>query len=123
MNDAKLIAADAALIAQLGGPAKLAESLGYKSAGGVQRVHNWVTRGIPSKVKVERPDLFLRALPAAPPDTAPARALADHPSALDAETEALALERLDPRTVRSRSLAKKLSARPEFSAGRDRKPE
>lgn len=50
MND------DAALIDGLGGPAKLAKQLGYSA----QRVHNWLTRGIPPKVKLERPDLFLR---------------------------------------------------------------
>ena len=50
---------DAALIDVLGGPAKLAELLGYdKQQGGVQRVHNWRARGIPAKVKLERPDLF-----------------------------------------------------------------
>lgn len=51
----------------LGGPAKVAERLGYdKADGGVQRVHNWVTRGIPAKVKVERPDLFLVPLDTLP---------------------------------------------------------
>lgn len=54
MND------DAQLIDGLGGPAKLAELLGYnKEDGGTQRVHNWRKRGIPSKVKLEHPDLFL----------------------------------------------------------------
>ncbi len=57
MNDADIIDA-------LGGPAKLAELLGFdKTQGGVQRVHNWRARGIPSKVKLERPDLF-RVAPA-----------------------------------------------------------
>lgn len=52
---------DAQLIADLGGPTKVAELLGYdKARGGVQRVQNWLTRGIPAAVKVERPDLFLR---------------------------------------------------------------
>ncbi|HVL77600.1 MAG TPA: hypothetical protein VM406_16420 [Noviherbaspirillum sp.] len=51
---------DKKLIEDLGGPAKVAEQLGYdKAQGGVQRVHNWMTRGIPAKVKLERPDLFL----------------------------------------------------------------
>lgn len=50
MNDARLIDA-------LGGPAKLAALLGF-DRGGVQRVHNWRTRGIPAKVKLARPDLF-----------------------------------------------------------------
>lgn len=51
---------DAALIEALGGPAKVAEKLGYdKANGGLQRVQNWITRGIPAAVKVERPDLFM----------------------------------------------------------------
>jgi hypothetical protein len=54
---------DAALIAELGGPAKVAELLSYAD-GGVQRVFNWTVRGIPSAIKLERPDLFLRDFPA-----------------------------------------------------------
>lgn len=54
---------DAALIADLGGPAKVAELLGYVE-GGVQRVFNWTTRGIPSSVKLAHPELFLRDFPA-----------------------------------------------------------
>jgi hypothetical protein len=51
---------DSALIVRLGGAAAVADMLGYdKAKGGVQRVHNWMTRGIPPRVKVERPDLFL----------------------------------------------------------------
>jgi hypothetical protein len=50
---------DAELIEQLGGPTKLAQILGYEMPIGVQRVSNWRTRGIPAKVKVDRPDLFL----------------------------------------------------------------
>jgi hypothetical protein len=46
-------------IEELGGPTRVAELLGYdKARGGVQRVQNWITRGIPAKVKLERPDLF-----------------------------------------------------------------
>jgi hypothetical protein len=53
---------DAQLIAELGGPAKVAELLGYdKADGGIQRVCNWLKRGIPARVKVERPDLFMRS--------------------------------------------------------------
>jgi len=50
---------DAQLIQHLGGPAKVAELLGIDKNGGVQRVFNWITRGIPPRVKLERPDLFL----------------------------------------------------------------
>ena len=51
---------DAELIDSLGGPTKLAEILNYdKKVGGVQRVQNWITRGIPSSVKIEHPEIFL----------------------------------------------------------------
>lgn len=50
---------DGEIIDGLGGPAKVAELLGYDKHNGTQRVHNWITRGIPPKVKLERPDLFL----------------------------------------------------------------
>jgi hypothetical protein len=50
---------DQALIEALGGPARVAELLGYRKWG-TQRVQNWLTRGIPAKVKLERPDLFQR---------------------------------------------------------------
>lgn len=53
---------DKTLIDSLGGPAKVAELLGYDKDGGTQRVHNWTTRGIPAHVKVQRPDLFMRGL-------------------------------------------------------------
>ncbi|MDP3228496.1 MAG: hypothetical protein Q8N13_11045 [Acidovorax sp.] len=53
---------DRELIAELGGPSKVAELLGLPKLGGQQRVQNWLARGIPSKVKIQRPDLFLRAL-------------------------------------------------------------
>lgn len=54
------IEADRQTIDRLGGPAKLAELLGYdKTAGGVQRIQNWKKRGIPSDVKLAHPELFL----------------------------------------------------------------
>jgi hypothetical protein len=50
---------DADRIKSLGGPAKVAELLGLdKRAGGVQRVCNWMTRGIPAAVKLNHPELF-----------------------------------------------------------------
>lgn len=49
------------LIERLGGASKVARLLGY-SEGGAQRVHNWKHRGIPSEVKLQRPDLFLTEL-------------------------------------------------------------
>ena len=50
---------DAELIDALGGPAKVAQLLGLGKAGGVQRVHNWKERGIPARIKLARPDLFV----------------------------------------------------------------
>ena len=50
---------DKKLIIDLGGPSKVAKLLGYIKAGGQQRVQNWLTRGIPAQVKVDRPDLFM----------------------------------------------------------------
>ena len=49
---------DKELIDALGGATKVAALLGYGKGQGVQRVHNWRTRGIPPRVKLERPDLF-----------------------------------------------------------------
>ncbi|CBJ38302.1 conserved protein of unknown function [Ralstonia solanacearum CMR15] len=49
------------IIESLGGPAVVAKLLGYDSQrGGVQRVHNWRSRGIPSAVKLANPSLFLK---------------------------------------------------------------
>jgi hypothetical protein len=66
---------DSTLIDRYGGAAKLAELLGFDK-GGVQRVHNWRTRGIPPAVKLERLDLFgpdaVARLLAEVPEQAPA---------------------------------------------------
>lgn len=43
-----------------GGTEKLAMLLGFKGKGGAMRVQNWKTRGIPARVKVNHPELFLR---------------------------------------------------------------
>lgn len=57
---------DAKLITALGGPRKVCELLGYdKRAGGVQRINNWLLRGIPYKVKLEHAALWLSARQAA----------------------------------------------------------
>jgi len=50
------------IITSLGGPASVAEKLGWSKHGGTQRVQNWLARGIPSHVKVMRPDLFMPEL-------------------------------------------------------------
>jgi hypothetical protein len=50
---------DKELINQLGGVRAVCNLLGYKSKFSYQRVHNWLTRGIPEIVKLRRPDVFL----------------------------------------------------------------
>lgn len=50
---------DAELIRRLGGPSKVAELIGIEKHGGAQRVQNWLVRGIPSKVKVDFPSIFM----------------------------------------------------------------
>jgi hypothetical protein len=50
---------DRELIERLGGPAKVAELLGFDKKGGIQRVHNWKERGIPAAVKLAHAEIFL----------------------------------------------------------------
>jgi hypothetical protein len=57
------LVSDSDLIERLGGSSALAKRLGYPLAGGVQRVQNWKRRGIPPRVKIEWPELFLSPLP------------------------------------------------------------
>lgn len=53
---------DAKLIDDLGGPAIVADLLGYdKSKGGVQRVYNWKSRGIPSRVLLNHSCVFKKS--------------------------------------------------------------
>jgi hypothetical protein len=47
---------DKELISLLGGPTVLSKRLGFPSS---QRVHNWITRGIPASIKLAYPKLFL----------------------------------------------------------------
>jgi len=61
---------DKQVIEDLGGATKVCELLGYEKHGGVQRVQNWMTRGIPPKVRLERPDLFPMRRPAGTDTTA-----------------------------------------------------
>lgn len=63
---------DRELIAELGGPAKVAELLNWPKYGGVQRVQNWMDRGIPAQVKVDHPHIFMPELAQAPANTAQA---------------------------------------------------
>lgn len=57
---------DAALIRQLGGPTKVVKAIGSDKKISVQRVQNWLTRGIPSQIKVEYPHIFMPELAPAP---------------------------------------------------------
>lgn len=70
---------DSEFIEKLGGPTKVAELLKLEKHGGVQRVQNWITRGIPSRVKLDYPDIFLRDMetqkPAIPPQETPLAAI------------------------------------------------
>jgi hypothetical protein len=60
---------DASVIERLGGPTKVAEMLGLdKRRGGVQRVQNWITRGIPPAVKLEHQGIFLHEVHAPRPN-------------------------------------------------------
>lgn len=71
MDEKNQIQADKELIESLGGPTRLAELLGFdKAKGGVQRVQNWMTRGIPAREKLARPEIFLQQLGRAGPGTA-----------------------------------------------------
>jgi hypothetical protein len=57
------IETDRKLIAELGGPSRVASMLGIDDKG-TQRVHNWMRRGIPAAVRVEHPHLFMPTLAA-----------------------------------------------------------
>lgn len=49
---------DSQIIDDLGGAAKVAELLGFRSDIGTQRVHNWKARGIPAAVRLKHLDVF-----------------------------------------------------------------
>lgn len=50
---------DKELILALGGPTTVANMLGMKYKGAAQRIQNWMTRGIPPRVKVDHPEIFM----------------------------------------------------------------
>ena len=50
---------DKQFILSLGGPTEVARLLGYDKKSGPQRVWNWMARGIPARVKLENPEIFL----------------------------------------------------------------
>jgi hypothetical protein len=59
-NSNTMIKTDKEILDSLGGSTAVANLLGYDLAkGGAQKVNNWYKRGIPAKVKVEHPELFL----------------------------------------------------------------
>lgn len=49
---------DAEIISHHGGPSNLARLMGLEKPGSVQRVSNWIARGIPAEVKLAHPELF-----------------------------------------------------------------
>jgi len=49
---------DKAVIDALGGPAEVARMLNLDPKNGVQRVHNWTTRGIPPAVRLDNLGIF-----------------------------------------------------------------
>lgn len=49
---------DQEIISYHGGPTSFAKILGLTTPGSVQRVSNWLTRGIPADVKLQHPHLF-----------------------------------------------------------------
>lgn len=52
---------DKQLILSLGGVNAVAKLLKYDlKKGGIQRVSNWMTRGIPAQVKVDFPQYFMK---------------------------------------------------------------
>lgn len=61
---------DKELISKLGGATAVARLLGYPPPDGARRVHNWLRRGIPASVKVQRPDLFMQGKAPAEPAAA-----------------------------------------------------
>lgn len=61
MDTQNALERDRELIRALGGPAKVARLLKLDTrSGGIQRVQNWLSRGIPAKVKIDYPQHFLK---------------------------------------------------------------
>ena len=49
---------DSQIIQNLGGATAVAKRLGFDLPDGARRVHNWIARGIPARVKLENSRLF-----------------------------------------------------------------
>lgn len=52
---------DAEIIESLGGATAVAKRLGLQTPDGARRVHNWIKRGIPPRVRLEHAALFRKA--------------------------------------------------------------
>ena len=52
---------DQQLNQSLGGPTAVSKMLGF-GTGGVQRVQNWLNRGIPARIKLQHPQIFLAGI-------------------------------------------------------------
>jgi hypothetical protein len=50
---------DAETIDRLGGSTKVSRMLGFPKEIGTQRVNNWKRRGIPARIKLDFPKIFL----------------------------------------------------------------
>jgi hypothetical protein len=53
---------DKEIIEYYGGATKLAHKLGFSSHHDVIKVNQWKTRGIPARVKLTFPEVFLRRI-------------------------------------------------------------
>lgn len=49
---------DSEIIKSLGGATAVAKRLGFKTPDGARRVHNWIQRGIPARIKLDYPRIF-----------------------------------------------------------------
>jgi len=59
MTTDQQLQSDKDLITKHGGPSALAKKLNFSSK---QRVHNWMTRGIPPAIKLAYPKIFLKGV-------------------------------------------------------------
>lgn len=49
---------DSEIIQSLGGATAVAKLLGLKTPDGARRVHNWIKRGIPARIKLDNLSIF-----------------------------------------------------------------
>lgn len=60
-----MVMTDAEIIQSLGGATAVAKRLGFKTPDGARRVHNWIKRGIPPRVKLDHAAFFKKAVASA----------------------------------------------------------